>query len=389
MLDRNTQTATQIKPLDKVSITEVEVIPLRIPFKIEYKIASGGIRRGVELVIVRLHTDAGVVGIGETPAWRRQGSSETIASLTSAIRDYFAPHIIGQTPFDIAQIMAALEEEICHSYYAQAAVADALLDLQGKLLGVPCHQLMGGKVRDKLRAGAVIGIKADIGKMLDDCASFYDRGFRSFTIKIGNDPAKDAKAVQKVRERFGDDLILRVDANAGLDYDNALSVLKKIEPYDIDVAEQMVPPWDMEGMADLARRINIPLMADESVASDHDLLEVIRRRAAMVVQTKIAKNGGMWNCRKLWIIAHAAGMRIFPGNHPGTSIVTAGVLQLAASWPGKLLEGPFAVGIHGMIAEDIVTEPLKSDGPDLYLPEGPGLGLELDEHRIKHLRIDR
>ena len=389
MLDRNTETSAQLKSLDKVSITRVEIIPLRIPFKIEFKIASGGIRPGVELVVVRLHTDADVVGIGETPAWRRQGSSETIASLTSAIRDYFTPHVMGKSPFNIASIMAALDEEIWHSYYAQAAVADALYDLQGKLLGVPCHQLMGGKVRNKLGAGAVIGIKADIGKMIADCESFYDRGFRSFTIKIGNDPIKDAKAVQKVRERFGEDLILRVDANAGLDYDSALSVLKKIEPYDIDVAEQMVPQWDLEGMVDLAKRINIPLMADECVASDHDLIEVIRRRAATVVQTKIAKNGGMWNCRKLWTIAQAAGMRIFPGNHPGSSIVTAGVLHLAAAWPGELLEGPFAVGLHGLIAEDIVTEPLKLDGHYVHLPEGPGLGLELDEDRIKHLRIDR
>jgi muconate cycloisomerase len=82
-------------------------------------------------------------------------------------------------------------------------------------------------------------------------------------------------------------------------------------------------------------------------------------------------------------------MRIYPGNHPGTSIVSAGVMQLAASWPGELIEGPFAVGIHGLIAEDVVTEPLKSDGPNVHLPTGPGLGLELDEDRIKHLRIDR
>ena len=388
MLDRNTQAATQLKPLDKVSITQIEVIPVRIPFKIEFKIASGGIRPGVELVIVRLHTDAGVIGFGETPAWRRQGSSETIASLTTAISKHFAPHIIGQSPFDIAPIMAALDDEIWHSYYAQAAVADALMDLQGKLLGVPCHQLMGGKVRDKLAGCAIIGIKADIGKMIADCQQFYDKGFRAFTVKIGNDPVKDVKAVQKIRDAFPDDLIVRVDGNSGYDFDRAMQVLKKIEPLDIDCAEQMVAPWDMEGMADLARRTSIPLMADECVANDHDLLEVIRRRAATVVQTKIAKNGGMWGCRKLWIIAKAAGMRIYPGNHPGTSVVAAGVLQLAASWPGELIEGPFAVGIHGLIAEDIVTEPLKSVGPDVYLPEGPGLGLELDMDRIKHLRID-
>ena len=389
MLERTATTPKQSKSYEAVKITRVEVIPLRIPFKIEFKIASGGVRPGVDLIIVRLHTDAGVVGIGETPAWRRQGSSETVASLTSAIGDYFAPHIVGRSPFDSASIMTALDEEIWHSYYAQAAVADALLDLQGKILGVPAHALLGGKTRDKLAACAVIGIKADIAKMIENCESFYQQGFRAFTVKVGNDPVKDVIAVQKIREHFPDDLIIRVDGNSGFNYDSALSVLRKIEPFNIDVAEQMVPPWDMQGMIDLASHSNIPLMADECVASDHDLIEVIRRRVATVVQTKIAKNGGMWNNRKLWVIANAAGMRIYPGNHPGSSIVTAGVLQVAASWPGELLEGPFAVGIHGLIAEDIVTEPLKSDGPYVYLPQGPGLGLELDEDRIKHFRTDR
>jgi muconate cycloisomerase len=389
MLER---TATGQKPTHShanVKITRVELIPLRIPFKIEFKIAAGGVRPGVDLVVVRLHTDAGFVGIGETPAWRRQGSSETIASLMAAIGENFAPHLIGQSPFDSAKLMKTLEDEIWHSYYAQAAVADALLDLQGKILSVPAHMLLGGKTRDKLAACAIIGIKADVAKMIDNCEAFYADGFRAFTVKIGNDPLKDVMAVRKIREHFGDKVVLRVDGNSGYSYDSALSVLKKIEDCDIDAAEQMVPPWDMQGMIELAAHSCIPLMADECVASDHDLIDIIRRRVATVVQTKIAKNGGMWNNRKLWTIANAAGMRIYPGNHPGTSIVSAGVLHVAASWPGELLEGPFAVGIHGLIAEDIVTEPLKSDGPYVHLPSGPGLGLELDEDRVKHLRLDR
>src|SRR5207247_8914622 len=99
-------------------------------------------------------------------------------------------------------------------------------------------------------------------------------------------------------------------------------------------------------------------MADESVSTDHSLLEVIRRRAATVVQTKIAKNGGMYRVWRLWALASAAGMRIYPGNHPSTSVATAAVAQLCAAWPGPLTEGVFAVGVSGALAADTVTEAL-------------------------------
>lgn len=368
-------------------ITKVEIIAVHVPFAIEFKIATGGIRPGVDVILVRLHTDAGVTGIGETPAWRRQGSNDTVASLTTLIRDHFTPLVVGRSPFDIGAILADMDTAIWHSNYAQAAIADALLDLQGKLLGVPVYQLLGGKCRDGVGACAVIGIKADFRRMLDDAQGFYDKGFRSFTIKIGNDAVKDVKAVEAIRAHLPDDALMRVDANAGMDFDTAVSVLKRLEPLQIDAAEQMVPPWDVAGMAELARRTPIPLMADECIATDHDLLDVIQRRAATVMQTKSSKNGGIWRCRELWTIARAAGMRIYPGNHPGTSIVATAVAHLATAWPGPLLEGPFAVGICGLIGADVVTEPAVMDGRFLRVSDRPGFGLELDDDRIEALRI--
>src|SRR6185369_9047597 len=118
-------------------ITRVETIPLRIPLRSAFKIANGPPRMSVEVLLVRLHTDEGMAGVGETQAWRRQGSAETLASLCAVIERHFMPHLIGQSPFALPAIMQKLEEEIYHSLYAQAAVADALYDLQGQVLGVP------------------------------------------------------------------------------------------------------------------------------------------------------------------------------------------------------------------------------------------------------------
>ena len=267
-----------------MKITELETIPLRLPFAQPFKISQGA-RETLETLIVRVHTDEGIIGIGETQAWRRQGSAELLWSLVRTIKDHFEPLIAGRSPFDIGGILNTLNEALYNTLYAQAAVADAL--------------------------------------------------------------------------------------------------------YDIDAAEQPIAIWDLDGLAALCRATSIPIMADESVSTDHSLLEVIRRRAATVVQTKIAKNGGMYRVWRLWALASAAGMRIYPGNHPSTSVATAAVAQLCAAWPGPLMEGVFAVGVSGALGADIVTEPIVPVNGEIRVPSGPGLGVELDSDAISRFRIDR
>ena len=369
-------------------ITRVETIPLRIAFRSPHKIASGGARTSAEFLLVRLHTDQDLIGIGETQAWRRHGSSETLASLTAVVNDHFAPQLIGKSPFDIAAVMSALDETIYHSQYAQAAIADAMMDLQGKLLGVPLHALLGGKSRDTISICGLLSIKPRLAETLDDVDQLLAAGYRTIVIKTDDDVAAGARAVAAVRKRCGDDVALRIDSNAGMTFDTALDLLTRIEPFRIQGAEQLLQIWDLDGTAELARRVTIPLIVDESVATDHDLINVIRQRAASGFQTKVAKNGGLWNTRKLWTVGNAAGMRICPGNHPCTSIATASVAHLAAAWPGPLLDGPFAFGL-GALADDVVTAPMQIKNAAVRPPEGHGLGVVLDEKKIRKLRLDR
>ena len=371
-----------------MKITEIEPIPLRLPFAQPFKISQGA-RETLETLIVRVHTDEGIVGIGETQAWRRQGSAELLWSLVRTIKDHFEPLIAGRSPFDIGGIFQTLNEALYNTLYAQAAVADALYDIAGKAVGLPVHKLLAGECRDRVRIGALLAMKPTVGELMESAQAFYERGFRHFGLKIGLDPKQDLANVLALRERFGDRVVLRVDANGALSYDAALALLKKLEPHDIDVAEQPIAIWDLDGLAALCRATSIPIMADESVSTDHSLLEVIRRRAATVVQTKIAKNGGMYRVWRLWTLASAAGMRIYPGNHPSTSVATAAVAQLCGAWPGPLMEGVFAVGVSGALAADIVTEPIVPVNGEIRVPSGPGLGVELDPEAIARFRIDR
>ena len=161
-----------------------------------------------------------------------------------------------------------------------------------------------------------------------------------------------------------------------------------MEPFDIDAAEQPIAIWDIDGLAELARTVDMPIMADESVSTDHSLLEVIRKRAASVVQTKTAKNGGIHYIRHLWVLAQAAGMRIYPGNHPSTSVATSSVAQMCAASPNPVMEGVFAVGVSGALADDIVENPIRPIDGEISVPDGPGLGVTLDEDKVARYRVE-
>jgi L-alanine-DL-glutamate epimerase-like enolase superfamily enzyme len=380
--------AVSARDRNAVKITAIECIPLNVPFKVPFKISTGAARPVVETLIVKVHTDQGITGIGETQAWRRQGSAETLAGQINIIKNHFEPQVVGRSPFDIASIMHGLNESMYHSHYSQAPIGDALYDIVGKVLGVPIHQILGGKTRDSVRLAAVLTMKGTIESLVESADEFFEQGFRHFVLKIGNDPMSDLKNVEALRNRFGHEVALRVDANAALDYDAALSLLTKLEPFDLETVEQPLAIWDIDGMAALAKAIRMPLMADECAATDHALIEIIRKRAATSAQTKVAKNGGIYHIRRLWHILAAAGMGINPGNHPATSVATASVAHMCGSWSTELMAGVFAVGVSGALAEDIVENPLRPVDGELPIPDGPGLGVILDEDALKSLRID-
>lgn len=374
-----------------MKITGIETIPLRIPFIDPFTIASptDRSRNFIETLIVKINTDEGLYGIGETQAWRRQGSGEVLFNLVKTIKTIFEPLMIGKSPFQINQIMSMCEAAVYHSLYAQAAIGDALYDLQGKYLNLPVYQLLGGKCRDKIDVGICVPIFKDSSIMLDKADMFYEKGYRYIRIKIGIDPNEDVKNAEIFRKHFGDKIVLRADANAGLTYPEALRLLKKLEQYDFDMIEQLVPLWDLEGMADLARHVCIPLSVDESVSTQYSLLEVIKARAASVVQTKTGKNGGIYYSRKLWDLADTGCMSIFPGNHPTTSVGCAAVTHLAASWGGKLMVGDYQNAIDGVLVSDIVKNPLVIKDGHIEIPEESGLGMELDDDKINLYRVDK
>lgn len=371
-------------------IRTVEPLPLRLPFARSFTMAAPHqpTRDDVEVLIVRITTEGGHVGIGETQAWRRQGSGESLASLHSKVRDYVAPALVGRSAMDISSLVSGVEARLAGSLYVQAAVGDALYDVAARTLGVPVHTLLGGLCRERIAVGLALGITGDGKRMIDAAQAAYERGYRHIRVKIGIDPAADIESIAALRGHFGDRLVLRADANGGMNFGDALRLLARLEAYDLDIIEQPLPAWDLDGMAALARSVRLPLSADESLTTSHSLVEISRKDAARVIQTKSGKNGGIHGIRGLWHIAETVGIGIFPGNHPSTSVNVAAVAHLAAAWPGELLVGDFQTGADDMLGDDIVQVPVRVVQGEVHVPEGPGLGVTLDEAKLAKYRVD-
>ena len=372
------------------SIRKVEGIPMRLPFARSFTMAAPHqpTRGEVEVYVVRITTEEGVAGIGETQAWRRQGSGETLEGLHAKLTRYVAPVLLGRRVGDIAALMQEVEDRFAGGLYLQAAIGDALYDAHARTLGIPLHDLLGGSVRKAIDVGIALSIAGDAARMIEAAQEAVDSGYRHLRIKIGIDAKQDVAGLTALRRHFGDDVVLRADANGAMQFGDALRLLHKLEPLDLDIVEQPLPSWDLDGMARLARSASIPLSADESLTDAHSLLDIAHAGAARVVQTKSAKNGGIHGIRRLWTLADALGIGIFPGNHPSSGINVAAVAQLAAAWPGRLLVGDFQTGLVGMLAEDILQQTVRVADGQVSVPTGPGLGVDLDEDKVRRLRLD-
>lgn len=368
-------------------IRQVEIWPLRIPFKKPLQIAVGGQRQSLEVVIVRLQTEEGVFGLGETQAWLRLGSNETLAGLLDVLHNQLVPRLIGRSIFDIADIAERFDQAIYGRLSAKAALLDAIYDAQGRLLNVPVWQLLGGRARQSIETGAVLTINQP-EQVVAEAQDFFQQGYRHFSVKAGKDISRDIRTLALLRQELGDEVRLLVDANASLAFDEARRLLKSIEAFNIEAVEQPLAPQDIRGLAELAARSDIPLILDESITTPADLLNIIPQHIAHAFHSKTTKNGGLWHLRPLWQLAHSAGWRVRAGNHPSTSLATLAVAHLATAWPHELIPSPFTQSVTHSLEGDVVSEPLPINQAHLTVSDAPGFGVELDMKQLSRWRVN-
>lgn len=360
-----------------MKINEIKVTVVDVPGRGTFK-SSKSRTSSLMSVIVEVHTSENIFGIGEAmPAF--SGPEETISDITAAINEYISPKISGMNPLDIEAVLSRMEKAISAHFYAKAAVETALYDLSGKALGVPAGILLGGRLTDTIPLVGWIGVNAPEENAIE-ARQWVDKGFPAVKMKIGGDANRDIDRVRAVREAVGPDLVLRVDANESFTVHEAIKVINRLEKYNIESVEQPVPKWNRQGMATVAAAVDIPIMADESVSTAHDLIEVIRARAADIIKVRVQAHGGMLNTKKMIAIAEAAGIPCIIGRGFQLSIGAAAEIHVAASsqniiHPSEMV-GPLKA------QDDVVVTPLDMSRGFVEVPKGHGLGLEIDSAKM-------
>jgi muconate cycloisomerase len=341
-----------------------------------------------DYVIVRVHTDEGLVGLGEATVsalW----SGETSKSTVAAIQVLIGPALVGTDPAQITVARQTMDFLIKLNPFTKAAVEMALWDIAGKAAGVPVYQLLGGMVRDVIPTKMMIGA-FDVARSKALAERFLSWGVRCLKVKVGLDLAGDLERVRAVRDVAGPDVKLTVDANCGWNVTTARQALELLRPLDLLVAEQPIAPGDTAALAYLRTVSGVPIMADESVFTLADAWSVLRAGAADVISVYPGKNGGISASIEIAHVAAAAGISCHVGSNLELGIGSAAMLHLACAVPAidSVTYPADILGPH-YHQTDLLNQPLELKPDGALVPDGPGLGVELDEEQLGRFRVDR
>ena len=383
-----------------MKITKIETIPIRLPTRRAHQWASLTTPIGV-YVILKLHTDEGLVGLGEAPVLKDWGGDhgkyfgETPQTTVHIINDILAPALTGQDPGRFESIHGLMDKAVKGYPYCKAAVDAALYDLVGKALHVPAYQLLGGLVRARVPIAHSLGLM-EIDKAVDEALQAKAEGVKTIKLKGGVDHKRDIALVKQMRKAIGPDLNMCVDANQGYSSAKvAVKIIKAMEEYNLLYMEQPVEGIDQ--MAEVTRRVDTPIMADESAWTPEDVIEIAQKRAADMVSIYTTKPGGLFKAKKVAAVAEAAGLQCNVNGSVETGVGNAANIHLAASTgvvtyacvvPVSTPKGKGKGGIAGIYyQDDIIQEPFGFSDGDVIVSAKPGLGIELDEDKVKHYRL--
>ena len=335
-------------------------------------------------VIVELRLANGVEGIGEAatlggPRW----SEESVESIKATIDAYLAPALIGAPAnrFEAARIR--MDEAAKRNNAAKAAIESALFDAVGKTLGVPAVQLLGGAVRESVPVLWTLASGDPAQEIEEAEKKLAARLHDTFKVKIGaRSPEADIARLRRLAGALAGRASLIVDANQAWDETTALRCLPVLAELGVRLVEQPLPAWNLAGMARLRASSTLPLMADECVFAAHDMLDVARAAAADVVSLKLVKHGGLLATRDVAAVAEAAGIGLYGGCLLESSIGAAAHLQVFAGLR-ELTWGCEHFGPQ-ILVEDLAEEPLHFADLCVHLPAGPGLGVTLDQDKLRH-----
>ncbi|MEO5565239.1 MAG: dipeptide epimerase [Luteimonas sp.] len=354
-----------------MKITDIRFGMLRVPLKTPFKTALRTVEQ-VEDIVVMVHTDSGHVGYGSAPA-TAVITGDTHGSIMDAVRHYIAPRVIGHEIANLNQITHQIQGAMEKNSSAKAAVEIAVYDLWGQLYGAPLYKLLGG---GDPAITTDITISVDyIDKMVADSIDAVERGFESLKIKVGKDIGVDIERTKAIHAAVEGRALLRLDANQGWTAKQAVYALQTLEDAGVklELVEQPVKAYDLEGLRYVTERVHTPVMADESVFGPMEVIELIRMRAADIVNIKLMKTGGISNAVRIADICGMHGIECMIGCMLEGSIGVAAAVHLAVAKSNVItkvdLDGPSLCQFDPVAGGVIFNE------SEITITDAPGLGI--------------
>jgi L-alanine-DL-glutamate epimerase-like enolase superfamily enzyme len=366
---------------DDMKIKSIDSFAVSLPMKKPVTMAGETVTRA-DNVFVRVETDDGLIGWGEAASAPTM-TGETTASMMAAVA-HMKPALLDRAADDFTEIGAAMNGAIYGNTGAKAAIDIALHDLVARAAGRPLHALFGAKLRSHIPVLAVIG-STDEAADLREAQDRWAAGYRAFKIKVGlAEPEADGARIRAVCRKLkaqSDESLVSADANQGFTVEEALRFATTLGDCGLDFFEQPVRAENLDGMARVAAASRVPIGADEGIHSLHDIERHHARRAAAGVSLKAIKLGGLRALHDACALCDRLGMKVNISCKTGeSSVASAAALHLAATAPA--LAWGLTLTNHGL-AEDAAAAPLRIENGHVAVPDRPGLGIEVDEHRLR------
>ncbi len=354
-----------------MTILHTDIYKLSIPMH-PFTIATGTMHYA-QNILIRVHTDAGYHGVGECSAFPMI-AGETQATCFEMAKD-FAGLWKGKDPLAIRDRMQQLHDFTAFNATIKSAFDMALHDLAARAAGQPLYQYLGGK-KKPLETDLTIGIDSP-ANMAQKAIRFKADGVRMIKVKLGRDASEDIERIRQIRAAVGEEIILRIDANQGWDFDSAVHALQQMAPYNIQFCEQPMRHWDDEKLPELRRQSPIKLMADESVFDHHDAQRLINAKACDYINIKFAKSGGILEATEIDAVCRQNNIPTMMGGMLESRVALTAFAHFALAHDNIIFHD-MDTCMLGHTA-DPVTGGVTFKGYFLEVPDTPGLGADVEE----------
>lgn len=351
-------------------IKEIEIYRLSIPM--EPFVIATGVMEFAQNTFVKVISDEGLYGVGECSAFPMI-VGETQNTCIAVAQD-FAKIWIGKDPLAIEERLAELHLYIAKNATIKSAFDMALYDLAAKKAGVPLYQFLGGKPRE-IVTDITIGI-ASPEQMAAKAKDLHDHGAVALKVKLGKKPQDDIARIKAIRQAVGFDIPIRIDANQGWSYEEAMEALKGLEPLKIQFCEQPMRTYNDHLLPQLRSETIVPIMADESVYDHHDAERLCRTDSCDYINIKFSKSSGIAESLKIQAVAQEFGIPCMIGGMLESRLALAAKTHFAYAAPNvKFFDLDTCMVGH---LEDPIIGGIQYDGYSIKITEGPGIAADID-----------